>query len=209
MEQSSSLRRGRPRKVSPSSVDTRTALVRAGVELLTEQGFLSTGIDQVLKKVGVPKGSFYHYFASKDDFGLAVIDAYGIYFAAKLGRWLGNPARAPLDRLVDFVADAKAGMERHHFRRGCLVGNMGQELGGTHDPFRDRLESVLADWQRRVAACLQDAKAEGQIRPDIDCRRMAEFFWTGWEGAILRAKLTRSTAPMDLFADTFFALLKE
>jgi len=209
MEQPTLKKRGRPPKVAPSSIDTRSALVRAGVEILTAQGFLSTGIDQVLKKVGVPKGSFYHYFASKDDFGLAVIDAYGIYFAAKLGRWLGNPARAPLDRLADFVADAKAGMERHQFRRGCLVGNMGQELGGSHDPFRDRLESVLSDWQRRVAACLHEAKAEGQICPHIDCRRMAEFFWTGWEGAILRAKLTRSTAPMDLFADTFFALLRE
>lgn len=209
MDQPSPRKRGRPPRTAPNATDTRAALVRAGVELLTEHGFLSTGIDQVLKRVGVPKGSFYHYFASKEDFGHAVVDAYGTYFAAKLGRWLGNPARAPLERLADFVADAKAGMVRFDFRRGCLVGNLGQELGGQDDGFRHRLDQVLQDWQRRVSACLRAAKAEGQIRPAVDCDRMAEFFWTGWEGAILRAKLTRSTQPMDLFADTFFALLKE
>lgn len=202
-------RRGRPPKVAPANTDTRTALVRAGVELLTEQGFVSTGIDQVLKKVGVPKGSFYHYFASKDDFGFAVIDAYGGYFAAKLDRWLANPARLPLHALADFVADAKAGMTRFQFRRGCLVGNLGQELGGSHDEFRRRLDSIMMDWQGRVAACLRQARAAGQIKPDTDCERMAEFFWTGWEGAILRAKLTRSLRPMDVFAETFFTLLTE
>ncbi|MBR9971498.1 TetR/AcrR family transcriptional regulator [Magnetospirillum sulfuroxidans] len=202
-------KRGRPPKASPAAIDTRTALVRTGVELLTEQGFLSTGIDQVLKRVGVPKGSFYHYFASKDDFGFAVIDAYGAYFAAKLDRWLTNPARLPLQRLADFVADAKAGMTRFDFRRGCLVGNLGQELGGQNDDFRCRLEAVMNDWQNRVAACLRDARAAGQIKADADCDRWAEFFWTGWEGAILRAKLTRSTRPLDLFTEIFFALLKE
>jgi TetR/AcrR family transcriptional regulator, transcriptional repressor for nem operon len=202
-------RRGRPPKVAPDNTDTRTALVRAGVELLTEQGFVSTGIDQVLKTVGVPKGSFYHYFASKDDFGFAVIHAYGGYFAAKLDRCLANPARLPLQGLADFIADAKAGMTRFQFRRGCLVGNLGQELGGSHDEFRRRLEAIMMEWQARVAACLRQARAAGQIKPETDCERMAEFFWTGWEGAILRAKLTRSTRPMDVFAETFFTLLTE
>lgn len=201
-------RRGRPPKALSQALDTRTALIRAGIALLTEHGFLSTGIDQVLKAVGVPKGSFYHYFASKDDFGFAVIDAYGAYFAAKLDRWLTNPARLPLERLGDFVADAKAGMARFDFRRGCLIGNMGQELGGQHEEFRRRLDAVFVDWQARVAACLDDAKAAGQIRVAGDCQRWAAFFWIGWEGAILRAKLTRSVAPMDLFAETFFAMLK-
>lgn len=209
MEHPTNRPRGRPPRNAPSAADTRVRLVRAGVEILTEHGFLSTSIDQVLKRVGVPKGSFYHYFASKDEFGYAVIDAYGVYFAAKLGRWLGNPARRPMQRLADFVADAKAGMARHQFRRGCLVGNLGQELGGNHDEFRVRLEAVLGDWRRRVAECLCQARAAGEIGPSVDCDRMADFFWIGWEGAILRAKLTRSTQPMDLFAETFFALLKE
>ena len=66
--------------------DTRNALVWCGTELLTERGFQITGIDEVLKRVGVPKGSFYHYFKSKDHFGHAVIDNYESYYAKKMDR---------------------------------------------------------------------------------------------------------------------------
>ena len=86
-------RRGRPPKVNRDNPDTRDALVRCGTEILTEQGFLSTGIDTVLSRVGVPKGSFYHYFQSKEDFGHAVLENYAGYFARKLDRCLLDASR--------------------------------------------------------------------------------------------------------------------
>lgn len=199
--------RGRPPKTDGSHQQTRERLVRCGIEILTEQGFASTGIDKVLKAVNVPKGSFYHYFSSKDDFGRAVIEGYADYFAKKLDRWLLNTARQPLDRLKDFIEDAKSGVKRHDFKRGCLIGNLGQELGGTHDAFRDSLDAVFIDWQARVEHCLDEAKRADQISKQANTAKLAAFFWIGWEGAILRAKLVRSTQPLDLFADAFFASL--
>ncbi len=198
---------GRPLKTDGTRLKTRERLVRCGIEILTEKGFASTGIDQVLKKVGIPKGSFYHYFSSKDDFGQAVIEGYAAFFANKLDHWLLNDARAPLDRLRDFVEDGKNGMQRFDYRRGCLIGNMGQELGGTHDGFRDLLEDVFIDWQNRVEQCLKAAIATGDLSPKADCTKIASFFWIGWEGAILRSKLVRDTSPIDLFVDTFFESL--
>jgi TetR/AcrR family transcriptional repressor of nem operon len=202
-------RPGRPPKVDGSRRATRERLVRTGIEILTEQGFASTGIDVVLKRVGVPKGSFYHYFASKEAFGRAVIDGYAAYFARKLDRWLLDRNRSPLDRLRDFVTDGKAGLRRFGFRRGCLIGNLGQELGGTHDALREPLEAVFRDWQGRVARCLDDAVAAGELVPEADTARLAEIFWIGWEGAILRAKLVRDTTPVNLFTEHFFAGLPQ
>lgn len=199
--------RGRPRKTDGAREATRERLVRCGIEILTERGFASTGIDEVLKRVGVPKGSFYHYFSSKDDFGLAVIDGYAAYFAAKLDRWLTEEEVRPLQRLENFIADAKEGMTRHEFRRGCLIGNLGQELAATNEEFRPRLEAVFADWQGRIAACLRAAREAGDIAGNADCDQLAAFFWIGWEGAILRAKLVRSNAPLELFARGFFRQL--
>jgi len=196
---------GRPAGNGQARKETRDRLVRRGIELLTEKGFASTGIDAVLKSVDVPKGSFYHYFPSKDAFGQAVIEGYAAYFAKKLDRWLLDETVAPLDRLENFIADAKSGMVRHDFRRGCLIGNLGQELGASHGDFRAALEAVFLDWQARVTACLEAARTAGEIDPDADCAALAEFFWIGWEGAILRAKLTRSLRPLNLFSDTFFA----
>ncbi|MCW9045779.1 MAG: TetR/AcrR family transcriptional regulator [Alphaproteobacteria bacterium] len=197
--------RGRPPKTDNSQRETRERLIRSGVEVLTEKGLASTGIDEVLKKVGVPKGSFYHYFSSKDDFGLVLIDNYASFFAHKLDRWLLNEARTPLARLQDFVDDAKEGLSRFDFRRGCLIGNLGQELGALNDSFRQPLEDVFLDWQTRVATCLQAAKDVREISPEADCEQLASFFWIGWEGAVLRTKLVRNTSPIDLFTQAFFA----
>ena len=185
--------------------DTRRALVWCGTELLTERGFQVTGIDEVLKRVGVPKGSFYHFFANKHEFGEAVIQNYVDYYARKMTRLFDDPSRPPLARLRAFVEDAKRGMKKYGYRRGCLIGNLGQELASLDDAFRQQLEAVLLSWECRVAACLQQAKAAGELPPGSDPEALSRFFWIGWEGAVLRAKLTRNAEPLDQFADLFFA----
>lgn len=200
-------RPGRPPKLATSRLESREALIRCGLELLTEKGFNSIGLDEVLRRAGVPKGSFYHYFASKDDFGRQVLAAYGEYFARKLDHWLLDETRPALGRIADFVADAQAGMARHGYRRGCLVGNLGQEMGGLEESFRARIEAVFQDWEVRLAACLGAAAEAGEVAPDTDCRRWARLFWIGWEGAVLRAKLIHDPAPLTLFAETFLAAL--
>lgn len=200
-------RRGRPPKSREAPVDTRELLLRAGLESLTEKGFSATGIDEVLGRVKVPKGSFYHYFASKEAFGLELIDRYGRYFAHKLDSHFSNRSIPPLARLEAFVADAMAGMVRFDFRRGCLIGNLGQEMGALPESFRARLVAVFTDWEDRLAACLDAARLAGQIPVDSDCRQLAAAFWIGWEGAVLRAKLDRSAQPLETFARFFISRL--
>jgi TetR/AcrR family transcriptional repressor of nem operon len=200
-------RRGRPRKRVDDRFETREALVRAGLEMLTEKGFVATGIEEVLRLVSVPKGSFYHYFDSKEAFGLAVIDAYGAYFARKLDRAFARNGLAPLARLAAFVADAGAGMARFEFRRGCLIGNLGQEMSNLPESFRARLDEVFRDWEGRLAGCLAQAVAAGELAPGTDCAVRARQFWIGWEGAVLRAKLERSVAPLDDFLALYLSAL--
>jgi TetR/AcrR family transcriptional repressor of nem operon len=200
-------RRGRPPKQREDLTETRELLLRAGLEVLTEKGFTATGIEEILGRVGVPKGSFYHYFDSKEAYGLALIERYGVFFARKLDRHLRNPARPPLSRLRAFVADATEGMARHEFRRGCLIGNLGQEMGALPESFRARLKETFEDWQARFSACLLEAQKAGELAPDADTAQLAAFFWIGWEGAVLRAKLERSAQPLETFAGLFFASL--
>ncbi|KAF7599610.1 MAG: TetR family transcriptional regulator [Candidatus Dactylopiibacterium carminicum] len=198
-------RRGRPPKSREQSVDARELLLRAGLEVLTEKGFSISGIDEILKRAGVPKGSFYHYFASKEAFGHALIERYAGYFARKLEKHFGDESRTPLVRIQDVIADLQAGMARHQFRRGCLVGNLGQEMGGLPESFRAQLDEVFLDWQQRLARCLRAAQQAGEIPAGRDCDALAAFFWIGWEGAVLRAKLTRNPEPLRLFSRFFLA----
>ncbi|MCL6709466.1 TetR/AcrR family transcriptional regulator [Pseudomonas sp. R2.Fl] len=203
-----SRRRGRPPKAMAGHNETRELLVRKGLVALTEKGFSATGLDEILKAAGVPKGSFYHYFDSKETFGAELIDRYGRYFAGRLDRFFTDDARFPLERLEAFVHDAEIAMERFAFSRGCLVGNLGQEMGALPESFRRKLGDVFADWQQRTARCLQAAQAAGEIDVHHDADRLAAFFWIGWEGAVLRAKLERSGDPLRIFADGFFTMIR-
>lgn len=184
--------------------NTRHKLVRCGTEIFCERGFQSTGIEEILQRVGIPKGSFYHFFGSKRDFGLGVIDNYAEYFEKKLARVFSNTELQPLEQIVAFVDEAKRGMRKYDFRRGCLVGNLSQELAALDDDFRIRLEQVLQSWEEHLASCLDRAVAAGQLPMDTDAPRLAQFFWIGWEGAILRAKLTRNDEPLDKFMALFW-----
>lgn len=200
-------KRGRPPRPEPGYGTSREALIRAGIALLSEKGYSATGLEEVLRSAGVPKGSFYHYFSSKDAFGVALIDAYAAYFARKLDRWFEDEGEAPLQRLKNFVADACTGMARYEFRRGCVVGNLGQEMNALPEAFRERLHGVLLDWQARTERCLQEAQTVGEIAADADCAALAAYFWIGWEGAVLRAKLERTPEPLNLFASLFLTSL--
>ncbi len=182
------------------------ALIWCGTELLTERGFQITGIEEILSRVGVPKGSFYHYFKSKQDFGIAVIDNYVDFYDEKMSRIFDDKTCSPLSRIQRFVDDGKDGMTRYEFKRGCLIGNMGQELASLNDEFRLRLETVLIAWEARLKICLDLAVASKELPDNTNTQALSNFFWIGWEGAILRAKLTRGTAPLDQFSTMFFSL---
>ncbi len=198
-------RRGRPPK-NPG-IDTRKALVRSGLEKLTEVGYIAAGIDQILRQVGVPKGSFYYYFDSKEAFGSAVMQAYHEYFAAKLDRHLLNIELLPLARLTAFVEDAKSGMAKFNYARGCLIGNLEQEVGLLPDSFREQLQGIYSIWQLKVCQCLEQAQALGQVAEQANCQQLAEIFWVSWEGAISRAKLVKSDAPINQFYQFFLQSL--
>jgi len=202
-------RRGRPPKISRENQDTRAELIRSGLEHLTEYGFSSSGIEPILKKVGVPKGSFYHYFANKEAFGQAVIENYANYFINKLDACLLDQGFAPLTRISNFVESAKVGMERHQFKRGCLVGNLGQEVDLLPESFRQQLIDIFFAWQRRLASCLSEAQAEGSLSVAANCELLAEHFWVGWEGAVSRAKLVRSSQPLDNYLSHFMMTLSK
>ncbi len=200
-----SRRRGRPPKSRDALTDTRELLLRAGLETLTEKGFATAGLDEILGRVGVPKGSFYHYFDSKEAFGMALIERYADFFARKLDRHFQRADLSPLARLQAFVDDAQAGMARYGYRRGCLIGNLGQEMGALPESFRTRLQATFEDWQARLAACLRQAQQAGELSASADTDALSAFFWIGWEGAVLRAKLAQCAEPLLLFARFFLA----
>lgn len=185
--------------------ETRSALIRSGVELMTTYGYISSNIERILKQVGVPKGSFYHYFKSKEDFGIAIIVSYDSFFAHKLDKHLTNSSIASaIDRIKAFYEDAKQGMAKYDYNRGCLIGELIQEESLLPDGYAQILEQILQNWQSKLEKCLLLAQQSGELSSQANCKALAEFFWIGWEGAVTRSKLIKKSQPLDLFMQLFF-----
>jgi len=182
-------------------------LIRTGTEMLCEQSYASMGVEHVLQRAGLSKGSFYHFFASKEQFGLEVITYYADYCNRKLDRILCQTDCSALEALHFYIQEGIEGVERFKFQRGCLVGNLSQELGASQPLFRNALEETFKTWQNKIAACLQRAIETGELDKSTDVQAFAEFFWTGWEGALIRAKLLQSSAPIKRFTEQFFKVL--
>ena len=182
---------------------TRQKLIHQGLVLVLERGWAGCGVDAVLKACEVPKGSFYHHFASKDDFGYAVLDHYQAFFMRRLARWFGPDSEATslAGGFDGFLAESEAGIARHDFRRGCLVGALGQEVAGLHDEFRQRLHQALGAWDGVLAGCLSRHGVAG------DTLALAQDFWARWEGAVLRALLARDSQPLRTAVQRFLDTL--
>lgn len=185
-------------------IDKRAALIDIGTVIFTQKGFSATGLDEIVQAAAIPKGSFYYYFGSKQEFAIAVIENYGRYFSRKLERILEDQGKTPLARLKSFTEEASNGMTRFEFKRGCLIGNLGQEMASLDENFRVVLLVVLRQWRARFAACLQEAKDSGEIKTPVDAAMLSHFFWCAWEGAVLCAKLERCAASLDIVRDVFF-----
>lgn len=175
------------------------------MELIGAQGYTATGIGAVLQRAGVPKGSFYHHFASKEDFGLAVIEAFTERFLARLEVFLADETLTPLNRLRIFLEKGLTQLEAHQFTAGCLIGDLAQELAAQHERLRARLDAVLSSWSARFALCLRQAQQAGEVPSSFDPDMIASLILSGWEGAVLRAKVMKSPKPVREFIDIVFA----
>lgn len=191
----------------PVKTTTRDKLMEVSLRLIMVQGFNHTGIGQIVKEAGVPKGSFYHYFPSKDELGHALIEAFGQAMQSHLQAYLATYDGPALSALRSYFEQAALTFGQQFDCCNCLLGNMGQELAGQHEGFRTLVRQHFVELEAIVAATLEQAKAEGDLAADADCRWLAELLFSGWEGGIIRAKLEGSSHNLERYIDHFFGSL--
>jgi TetR/AcrR family transcriptional regulator, transcriptional repressor for nem operon len=175
--------------------DARERIVRAAARLFLTRSYHSVGVDDLCAAADVRKGSFYHYFPSKADLAMAVIDLHAEAFWVRLG---DDEQAAPLERL-HAAADAIGAIQMDFESRfgrvvGCPFGNLAAELATTDDDVRQHVAAVLADLERRLAAVCRQANEQGLLRTGLDPDRLAHALLAQYQGTILLAKASASTA---------------
>lgn len=181
--------------------DTKEAILAAATELFEEQGYAATGVNAVTSRAGVPKGSFYHFFPSKQALALEVLARYRAAVDAELEEALGRRGGTPFERLGRFFEGWAARLEEKGWRGGCLAGILGQELGAREEPLRAALDAAFRSWTDRIAACLTEL---GGVETPEHARIHATFLLASWEGALLRMRVARGPDPLTAFFAVLF-----
>lgn len=190
-----------------SKEKTKAVLLEAGKRVFLEKGYNHAGIEAILQEAGVPKGSFYYYFDSKEDFGLQVLDSFAETYNANFDRDLGDRSVGPLERFRRYFEAACERIESQQCRNGCLAGNLSQEMAAQSEAFRARLEEIFNGWVQRYAEVLAEAQQLGEIPAHLDVHELADFWLNSWQGAVLRAKTIRSRVPLQIFLNVMFGSL--
>jgi TetR/AcrR family transcriptional regulator, transcriptional repressor for nem operon len=187
--------------------NVRERLLDAGLETLHRRGFNGCGVQEITEAAGVPKGSFYNHFESKEALGAAVLDRYWQQRADTSLRILDDAKVRPRERLRNYFAAMAAKMAKRGYIGGCLIGNLGAELSDQSKLVSDRLAAVFAGWTEAVETCIRDGQLDGEIGADCDAAILASFLINAWEGAVLRAKVEKNGAPFVEFNQIVFGKL--
>jgi TetR/AcrR family transcriptional repressor of nem operon len=181
--------------------ELREKLLDQGVALLMEQGYHGTGLQELVRSVGVPKGSFYNYFPSKEAFSAEVVKHYIEPFITQLDGHLRRPDVNAETALKAYFNELIEETERRDLKGGCLLGNLIGEIGDTSDLCQLSLREAVRRYRDKLEEGLARAQQEGCFRNDLDAKDMADFLVNVWQGALLRMKIERSVRPLTQFCD--------
>ncbi len=185
----------------------REKILTVGLRVVHAHGFGNTSVRDIVRAAGVPQGSFTNHFASKEVFGVEIIDLYFANTAEVIRQTLRNDALKPLDRLRAFI-DTKTGRSnRNSMRDGCLLGNFAAEASDNSEIIRLRLLEVFAAERSSIADCLQSAVQAGEVSSEISCDEIAGFIVSSLQGASLIAKTERDPGAVEQFKDILFSLV--
>lgn len=183
----------------PTSTTHKERLLRQGMKLFYTNGFHGTTVDAVLEASGVPKGSFYHHFGSKDAFGLAVLDRYmAMQLELLTAADSGGSTVETLDRYFAALCELFVDSE---FQRGCLAGKFSTELAASSDAFRARLAHAMTGWHDTLTDMLRQGQLRGDVRADRSAADLAHTVLALVQGAFVIALASRDAQALSAVGD--------
>ncbi|WP_065617355.1 TetR/AcrR family transcriptional regulator [Pseudomonas moraviensis] len=176
--------------------DMRQHIIDVAKALMTHKGYTAVGLMEVLKAAGVPKGSFYHYFSSKEEFGQALLEEYFQEYIGRVDVVMAAQGTGA-ERLLGYLRYWAKTQAFDHPEDKCLVVKLGAEVCDLSEDMRGVLEEGTALIIERITRCVQQGMADGSITSAQDAESLAESLYQLWLGASLLVKVRNTTAAFD------------
>ena len=184
-------------------------IIAQGADLIRRRGYHNTGIKDILEISGIPKGSFYNFFESKEYFALEVVKYYGESARQMISERLqpngSDSGAARLRKLYGYLLDSN---EEDNLANGCLITNMSMEVCGNNERIAAEVDAQFRGWIEQIAVTVREAQQEGSITSEFSPEHIAELLHTGIAGGFSRMKVTRSRAWLDQWLDMTFRMLE-
>lgn len=181
----------------------REQLIDAGLETLHLNGFNGCAVQDITRAAGVPKGSFYNHFESKEALALFVLERFWEGGAERRANLI-DASVDPVVRLRDHFKAYAEMVVNQDFQKGCMIGNFSAEMA-RNDDVRTRLKDMYKTWAGALATCIEQAAAAGKLKSPAPAEMIASFLVSAWEGTILRAKVERTQDVLDQFELVVFS----
>lgn len=189
------------------SSDVRDNIVAVGQRIMARKGFSAVGLNEILVTAGVPKGSFYHYFGSKDAFGEALLARYFEDYLADMDRLFQDPSTTMAQRLVNYFASWRANQAVDDCQGKCLAVKLGAEVADLSESMRLTLKQGTADIVARLAYAIESGAADGSLAAQENPTQVAASLYQLWLGASVMVKIVRDASPFDAAMETTQNLL--
>ena len=185
-------------RTSPSeTIDVRQNILATGQRVMAAKGFSAVGLNEILSTAGVPKGSFYHYFGSKDAFGVAMLEAYFEEYLAEMDLTLAQPGFTTAQRLMNYFQAWQSAQSFSDCQGKCLAVKLGAEVADLSEPMRGVLQRGTAGIVSRLAAATEAGMKDGSLVLDSDAGSTAQSLYQLWLGASVMVKIVRHTGPFE------------
>ncbi|MFJ5779821.1 TetR/AcrR family transcriptional regulator [Streptomyces sp. NPDC093094] len=183
--------------VATRKPDTRRVILDTAQRIMAHKGYSAVGINEVLAEAGVPKGSFYHYFASKDAFGEALLKSYFADYLADMDGILARSGPSAAERLMAYWQQWRETQSIDECQGKCLAVKLGAEVADLSESMRLALKEGTGAVVDRIARTIADGLEDGSLSVDGDPRDVAQALYDMWLGASVMCKIHRSLAPLD------------
>ncbi|RIV36684.1 TetR family transcriptional regulator [Flagellimonas lutimaris] len=174
-------------------------ILEVGTELILEHGYHGVGLNKILDEANIPKGSFYYYFNSKEDFGIQVVQHYSIKSLALLNNCLNDETKDPRERIISFFGHMKSVYQKKGYKEGCLLGNCSLELSDFSEGFRKAIMIEFGKWEDVIENCIREGQERGNIKSLESAQVLSSLILMSWEGALLRMKVAKNADPIETF----------
>ena len=189
------------------TTDTKQRIIEAAAQAMIAKSYNGVGLNEILTEAGVPKGSFYHFFKSKENLGIAVVEKAAADKCTRLRGHYSDRTKSPIRRIRGVFDEARQDLLEDNVRTECVFCKLALEQAALSKPMQAAIRAAFDQFRTLTAQAIREAQAAGEIDANLDAERLSDFMVVSFHGAMIRVEIDDDLVAIDNFLHFVFDVL--